>query len=75
MAKENSEKYSEKQPRIQITPRRIKSTRGGFMNVRRGRTEQTQNLQTNPLYQTLFKRRGYSKGFNRGGLLSSPSSK
>lgn len=65
-SKNNTDNFKGKQPQIQIAPRNIRSGLGGFKSVRRGRTSKTNNLQTNPFYQTLFKRRG----FNRGGLLS-----
>lgn len=64
--KNNTDNFKGKQPQIQIAPRKIRSGLGGFKSVRQGRTPDTNNLQTNPLYQTLYKRRGY----NRGGILS-----
>ena len=65
--KDNSEKSKkESQPQVDITPTRINSVRGGWKNIRQGMTSDTRNLQTNPLYASLYKR----KGFNRGGILS-----
>lgn len=65
--KDNSENSKNAQPRVEITPTRINSVRGGWKNIRKGMTSDTRNLQTNPLYASLYKR----KGFNRGGILSS----
>lgn len=64
--KNNTDNFKGKQPQIQITSRNIRSGLGGFRSIRQGRTSETNNLQTNPLYQTLYKRKGY----NRGGILN-----
>lgn len=62
--KSNSTGKKEKKLSIDIAQRAISSSRGGWMNLRSGRTANA--MSTNPLYATLNRRRGY----NRGGLLS-----
>ena len=41
-------------------PRSIRETKGGWINVSKGRTSDTSNIQTNPLYASLNKRRGFA---------------
>ncbi len=63
MSKTNSNK-GESVPQFNRA-RSIKEGMGGFKNIREGRTSETQNLQTNPFYKDLFKRRGYGGGWKR----------
>lgn len=62
--KSNSVNKKESKLSIDIAPRAISSSRGGWRNLRSGRT--ANEMSTNPLYATLNRRRGYT----RGGLLT-----
>lgn len=65
--KSNSEKKNSV-PQVKIAPRSIKETKGGFLSVKQGRTNDTNNLQTNPYYKTLMNRGSWNKRGSRKGI-------